>query len=190
MVSLALRITENHNLPGRSSSLSPTNRHRHHEDYQCGRVHRRPKTVPGFSQERRPAPVRPRLVLRLIQRFLANPQLRLEIVDLHFEAIRVGLVLHALPFKRINLVRWRPFSESQRDTITLWTLLSKTRTFLAELLCFAEREWRSKRYSTTSKAGKRSKTFWRDFLPSRVNRQLLRSKKRNTCCSHAPKCAF
>ena len=50
-------------------------------------------------------------MLRLIQRFLANPQLRLEIVDLHFEAIRVGLVLHALPFKRINLVRWRPFSD-------------------------------------------------------------------------------
>jgi hypothetical protein len=86
-----------------------------------------------------------------------------------------------------NLVRWQPFSESQRETIRVWTLLSKTRTFLAELLCFAEREWRSKRYSTTSRAGKRSKTFWRDFLPSRVNRQLLRSKKRNTCCWHAPK---
>ncbi len=62
-----------------------------------------------------------------------------------------------------NLVRWQPFSESQRDTIRLWTLLSKTRTFLAELLCFAEREWRSKRYSTTSKAGETLEDFLEGF---------------------------
>ena len=61
---------------------------------------------------------------------------------------------------------------------------------LAELLCSVERECRSRRCSTTWRAEKHSKTFWRGFLPSRVNRPSLPLKKQSTFCSHGPKCAF
>jgi hypothetical protein len=44
--------------------------------------------------------------------------------------------------------------------------------------------------TTTWKVEKRSKTFWRDFPPSRVNWPSLLSKKQNTFCSLVPKCAF
>src|SRR5216684_2454772 len=77
-----------------------------------------------------------------------------------------------------------------RDTIFSWESSSKTRIFLAELLCFAEPECPSKHCSTTWRAEKHSKIFWRDFLLSRVNRPSLLSKKQNTSCSHVPKCAF
>src|SRR5207248_6581063 len=72
----------------------------------------------------------------------------------------------------------------------LWVSSSKIPIFLAELLCFAEPASLSKRSSTTWRAEKHSKTFWKDFPPSPVNRPSPRSKKQNTSCSRALKCAF
>src|SRR5947207_4879808 len=77
-----------------------------------------------------------------------------------------------------------------RATITSWVSSSKIPISSAELLCFAEPECPSKRSSTIWRAEKHSKTFWRDFLPSRVNRLSPRSKKQNTSCLLVLKCAF
>src|SRR6266849_6866854 len=77
-----------------------------------------------------------------------------------------------------------------RDTITPWESLSKTRIFLVELLCFAVRACLSKRCSTIWSAERHSKTFWRDFRPSRVKWPSLLSQKQNTFCARVPKCAF
>jgi len=83
------------------------------------------------------------------------------------------------------------FSLQSRVIIILtWELSTKTPTFLAELLCFAEPEYPSKRCSTIWRAEKHLKTFWRGFLPFRVSRPSLLSKKQNTSCLPVLKCAF
>src|SRR5260370_37836482 len=78
---------------------------------------------------------------------------------------------------------------TRRDTIVSWELSPKTRIFLAELLCFVERECQSKLSSTIWKAERHSKNFSRDFPPCRVKQLSLLSKKQNTCYSRVPKCA-
>src|SRR4029077_500665 len=69
-----------------------------------------------------------------------------------------------------------------RDTISSWESSSRIRKSLEELRYFAEPECPSKRSSSTSRAEKHSKTFWRVFLPSRVKWPSPLSKKQNTFC--------
>src|SRR6266851_944652 len=78
----------------------------------------------------------------------------------------------------------------RHDTIASWESSSKTGIFLAELLCFVERECQSKPSSTTWKPERRSKSFSRGFPPYRVKPLSLLSKKQNICYSRVPKCAF
>ena len=102
----------------------------------------------------------------------------------------ISLLLSSTTTGRSPFSVSRAFPAIARDTIRPWELSSKILTFSAELPSFAERAFPSKRFSITSKAEKQSKTFWKDFPPSRANPQSLLSKKQNTFSSPVLKCAF
>ncbi|SRR6266404_17564 len=78
---------------------------------------------------------------------------------------------------------------THRDTILSWESSSKTPIFLAELLCFVERESPSKLSSTISKAERHSKSFSRGSPLSRVKLLSPLSRKQSTFYSRVPKCA-
>jgi len=76
-----------------------------------------------------------------------------------------------------------------RGRIPLWASLSKIPRFSAELPSSAEPACPSTLSSTISKEEKHWKTSWRGSPPSRGNQPLPLSKKQNSSCSRAPKCA-